>query len=110
MKKGSDEKPSFVPEIRGTALDVDWNRGPNGEAAGSPDGQCVPHTYLDALHRPLEQGRWSYPPWLGWKEFVPDYVGSFRHGTLCATEIHAIAVLLEMVFGQPRSVMNFKMN
>ena len=50
---------------------VDWNRGPNGEPAESPDGQCAPHAYVDVFHRRLEQGRWFYTPCLGWKEFVP---------------------------------------
>src|ERR1035441_1262235 len=56
---------------------LDWNRGPNGEPAESPDGQCAPHAYVDAFHRRLERGRWFYTPCLGWKEFVPDYVGPF---------------------------------
>jgi CRISPR-associated protein Cas5d len=81
--------------------EVDWNRGPNGEEAGSPDGQCAPHAYVDAFHRRLERGRWFYTPCLGWKEFVPDYVGPFRDGTKrCLTENHDIPAMLWMVFDQ----------
>jgi CRISPR-associated protein Cas5d len=84
--------------------EVDWNRGPNGESAESPDGQCAPHAYVDAFHRRLERGRWFYTPCLGWKEFVPDYVGPFRDGTApCATENHAIPAFLEMVFDQSQN-------
>lgn len=83
---------------------VEWNRGPNGEPAKSPDGQCAPHAYMDAFQRRLERGRWFYTPCLGWKEFVPDYVGPFRDGTAtCATENHVIPAFLEMVFDQKQN-------
>jgi CRISPR-associated protein Cas5d len=84
--------------------EVDWNRGPNGEPAESPDGQCAPHAYLDAFHRRLERGRWFYTPCLGWKEFVPDYVGPFRDGTApCVTENHVNPACLKRVLNQPQS-------
>jgi CRISPR-associated protein Cas5d len=84
--------------------EVDWNRGPNGEPAQSPDGQCGPHAYLDAFHRRLERGRWFYTPCLGWKEFVPDYIGPFRDGTApCPTENHVIPAFLKMVFDQEQN-------
>jgi CRISPR-associated protein Cas5d len=83
---------------------VEWNRGPNGETAVSPDGQCSPHAYVDAFQRRLERGRWFYTPCLGWKEFAPDYVGPFREGTsVCATENHAIPAFLEMAFDSPQN-------
>jgi CRISPR-associated protein Cas5d len=79
--------------------EVDWNRGPSGESAISPDGQCAPHAYAESFKRRLKQGRWYYTPCLGWKEFVPDYVGSFRDGTSrCIAENHKIPAFLEMVF------------
>lgn len=59
--------------------EVDWNRDPNGERGVSPDGQCAPHAYAAAFVRKLESGRWFYTPCLGWKEFVPDYVGPFHY-------------------------------
>jgi len=34
-------------------------------------------THVHAFQRRLERGRWFYTPCLGWKEFVPDYVGPF---------------------------------
>jgi hypothetical protein len=99
--------------------EVDWNRGPmatparSGDPAHAPDGQCAPHPYADAFQRRLERGRfpspigWERVPqagegWgVGWKEFVPDYVGPFRDSTApCATENHVIPAFLEMVFDQ----------
>ncbi len=71
--------------------EVDWNRGPNGEPAESPDGQCAPHAYVDAFQHRLERGRWFYTPCLGWKESAPDYIGPFRDWTrVCETENHEI--------------------
>jgi CRISPR-associated protein Cas5d len=82
---------------------VDWNRGPNGELAESPDGQCAPHAYVDAFSRRLERGRWFHTPCLGWKEFVPDYFGSFRDGTRpCESEYHEIPAMLWTVFDRPQ--------
>jgi len=83
---------------------VEWNRGPNGEPAVSPDGQSSPHAYMDAFKRRLEHGRWFCTPCLGWKEFVPDYVGPFREQTsVCVTENHVIPAFLEMVFDRPQN-------
>ena len=82
---------------------VEWNRGPNDESAQSPDGACSPHAYADVFARRLETVRWFYTPCLGWKEFVPDYVGPFRPGTTpCTTENHEIPAMLEMVFDRPQ--------
>jgi len=82
---------------------VDWNRGPNGEPAESPDGACSPHAYVDAFKRRLERGRWFYTPCLGWKEFVPDYFGPLRDGTTaCETENHEIPAMLWTVFDRPQ--------
>ena len=85
----------------------EWNRGPNGESAVSPDGQSSPHAYIDAFRRRLEQGRWFYTPCLGWKEFVPDYVGPFREATsVCVSENHVIPAFLEIGFNQPQVSFN----
>jgi CRISPR-associated protein Cas5d len=80
---------------------LDWNHGVHDERVESPDGICSPHAYVDAFNRRLERGRWFYTPCLGWKEFVPDYVGGFReHTKPCLTESHVIPAFLEMVFDQ----------
>jgi CRISPR-associated protein Cas5d len=83
--------------------EVDWYRGPSDERVESPNNACSPHAYVEVLQRRLERGRWFYTPCLGWKEFVPDYVGPFRDGTSpCLTENHVIPAFLEMVFDQPQ--------
>jgi CRISPR-associated protein Cas5d len=82
---------------------ADWNRGPNGEPADSPDGTCSPHAYADVFNRRLERGRWFHTPCLGWKEFVPDYFGLFRDGTRpCESEHHEIPAMLWTVFDRPQ--------
>jgi CRISPR-associated protein Cas5d len=74
------------------------------EVSRGPDGTFAPHAYQDAFSRRLQRGQWFYTPCLGWKEFVPDYVGSFREGTsVCTTENHVIPAFLEMVFDQPQN-------
>lgn len=84
--------------------EVDWNRGPQGERAESPDGTCAPHAYQDAFNRRLETGRWFYQPCLGWKEFVPDYAGPFRAEThACDDENHELPTMLRMVFDRPQN-------
>ena len=83
--------------------EVDWNRGPNGERAPSPDGQYSPHAFQDAFNRRLMNGQWFYTPCLGWKEFTPDYVGPFRHKTyVCESESHELPSMLRMVFDRPQ--------
>ena len=89
--------------------EVDWNRGPmatparSGEPAESPDGQHAPHAFQDAFNRRLSSGQWFYTPCLGWKEFVPDYVGPFRPETrVCESENHEMPTMLRMVFDKPQ--------
>lgn len=39
------------------------------------------HACQDMFGRRLEKGQWHDTPFLGWREFVPDYIGPFREGT-----------------------------
>lgn len=83
--------------------EVDWYRGPTNERVDSPKDACSPHAYVEVFNRRMERGRWFYTPCLGWKEFVPDYIGPFRADTApCLTEKHNIPAFLEMVFDQPQ--------
>jgi len=81
------------------------------------------HAYVDAFHRRLERGRFPSPiGWervpqagegggLGWKEFVPDYVGPFRDGTApCVTENHVNPACLKRVLNQPQNAANGSVN
>lgn len=45
------------------------------------------HAYQDIFNRRLKRGQCFAIPCLGWKEFVPDYVGPFRDGTRVQTDI-----------------------
>lgn len=74
------------------------------EVGRGPDGSFSPHAFQDAFLRRLEEGRWFYQPCLGWKEFVPDYVGSYRAGTSCCeSENHLVPSILHSVFDKPQS-------
>jgi CRISPR-associated protein Cas5d len=74
------------------------------EVSRAPEGTFSPHAYQDAFRRRLETGQWFYQPCLGWKEFVPDYVGPFRPETnLCETESHELPTMLHMVFDQAQN-------
>lgn len=39
------------------------------------------HACQDIFTRRLAKGQWHDTPFLGWQEFVPDYMGPFREGT-----------------------------
>lgn len=39
------------------------------------------HAYQAIFNRRLKKGTWFVQPCLGWKEFVPSYVGPLRNGT-----------------------------
>lgn len=46
------------------------------------------HAYQDRFNRRLKKGQMHYMPCLGWKEFVPDYVGGFRTETTICKDIN----------------------
>lgn len=48
------------------------------------------HAYQAMFERRLQRGQWHHVPCLGWKEFVPDYVGPFRADTEVCTEISTV--------------------
>lgn len=45
------------------------------------------HACQDMFYRRLEKGQWHDTPFLGWREFVPDYIGSFRETTRVQEEV-----------------------
>lgn len=60
------------------------------------------HACQEIFLRRLERGQFFYVPCLGWKEFVPTYVGSFRESTRPETTINlSIPSMLHSVFSQP---------
>ena len=49
-----------------------------------------PHAYQEMFERRLRRGQWHHVPCLGWKEFVPDYVGPFRDDTKVSTDFTTV--------------------
>ena len=45
------------------------------------------HAYQEQFERRLQQGQLYYTPCLGWKEFVPDYLGPFRDTTIIQQDL-----------------------
>ena len=57
------------------------------------------HAYQEMFERRLRNGQCHSMPFMGWKEFVPDYVGPFRKDTRVCDEISTvISSMLWQVF------------
>jgi CRISPR-associated protein Cas5d len=57
------------------------------------------HAYREMFNRRLKRGQCFSIPFLGWKEFAPDYVGSFRQTTQVMRDINLrIPSMLRQVF------------
>ena len=52
-----------------------------------PDGTNSRHALQEIFLRRLTKGQFWHTPCLGWKEFVPSYVGPFRDSTAVETSI-----------------------
>lgn len=48
------------------------------------------HAYQEMFERRLRRGQWHQVPCLGWREFVPDYVGPFRESTSVCLELSTV--------------------
>ena len=48
------------------------------------------HAYQEMFERRLRRGQWHHVPCLGWKEFVPDYVGPYRKTTTICSDISTV--------------------
>ncbi len=77
-------------------LYADVRSEPNGYANhGRPGKQNVgttngAHAYEEVFKRRLNHGQFFSTPFMGWKEFTPDYVGHFREKTLVCTDINLV--------------------
>lgn len=68
----------------------------------SPYGVNDLHACQEIFQRRLKRGQFFYVPCLGWKEFVPSYVGEFREETQPDSSINLIIPsMLHSVFSQP---------
>ena len=71
-------------------------------AAESPNGNNHLHAVQEIFLRRLRKGQYFYTPCLGWKEFVPSYVGPLRDGTEVEKSINQILPsMLHSVFDNP---------
>ena len=69
------------------------------EVAQSPHGNNHLHALQDFFNRRLNKGRFYYTQCLGWKEFVPSYVGEFRECTKKQEDLNmVIPSMLHSVF------------
>ncbi len=74
---------------------------PGMQSKGTTNGA---HAYQAMFERRLKNGQLYYTPCLGWKEFVPDYVGFFRPETKVCNDINiAIPSMLRTCFSQGKN-------
>jgi CRISPR-associated protein Cas5d len=60
---------------------------------------CPEHAYQAIFNRRLKRGQSFAIPFLGWKEFVPDYIGPFRESTRVMSDMNQnISGMLRQVF------------
>lgn len=60
---------------------------------------CPEHAYQEIFNRRLRRGQCFSIPFLGWKEFAPDYVGLFRDSTQVLRDFNTnISSMLRQVF------------
>lgn len=55
-----------------------------------PDGVNSRHALQEMFLRRLSKGQYWHTPCLGWKEFVPSYIGPFRQETKVETSINEV--------------------
>jgi CRISPR-associated protein Cas5d len=61
------------------------------------------HAYQEMFRRRMAKGQWHAVPCLGWKEFVPDYVGPLRDATYRNEQLNAmIPSMLHETFSPSR--------
>lgn len=101
LRKGNQMAKGSSYQIPATVLiDVCYRLyGIVEEVSMSRDGTNHRHYLQDLFVRRLKQGRFYYTPCLGWKEFVPSYVGEFRESTKKQEDINiVIPSMLHSVF------------
>ena len=73
------------------------------------------HAYQEMFERRMSRGQWARTPCLGWQEFVPDYLGTFRTSvTQVQQDINLVLPsMLEHVFprqNDPRRAPTYRQN
>jgi len=72
-------------EVRQTRVDRPLSEKARRQAS---KGLNALHACQDIFNRRLEKGQWYDTPCLGWREFVPDYMGPFRDETRIQEDIN----------------------
>lgn len=71
------------------------------QATGTTNGA---HAYQDRFNRRLKRGQMHHMPCLGWKEFVPDFVGEFRAETTVCEDVNVnIPSMLQTCFPEGKN-------
>jgi CRISPR-associated protein Cas5d len=84
--------------------EVKLNTRTNGRISGKTEAwlKCTTspaHAHQEIFNRRLNRGQSHYIPCLGWKEFTPEYVGTFRQGIHVCTDINmTLPSMLRQVF------------
>ena len=77
------------------------NRVPDNARQWDSKTTSPRHAYQNIFNRRLKRGQCFTIPFLGWKEFGPDYFGTFRETTKVQTDIKMeIASMLREVFSE----------
>lgn len=89
--------------IHAQICDVDHDRGQTEQSSvyrrANINGA---HAYQEMFQRRLLKGQWYSTPCLGWKEFVPNYVGPLRPNSApCVSVNVCLPSMLQAVFSQP---------
>lgn len=89
--------------IHAEVANVDHNRGQSESSRRYRESRINgAHAYQEMFQRRLGLGQWFSTPSLGWREFVPDYVGPFRESSKPCTEVSAkLPSMLRAVFSEP---------
>lgn len=88
--------------IYGEAVGVDHDRGQTERSGVYRKAKINgAHAYQEMFQRRLLKGQWYSTPCLGWKEFVPNYVGPLRDETKPCPSVNAcIPSMLQSVFSE----------
>jgi CRISPR-associated protein Cas5d len=90
-------------KIYAEVASVDHERGQSDRSRQFRDNRINgAHAYQEMFMRRLRRGQWYSMPSLGWREFVPDYVGPLREMSRPCVDVNAkLPSMLRTVFSEP---------
>lgn len=89
--------------IKAEVVNIDHERGQSNDSRRYRNQRVNgAHAYQEMFERRLKRGQWHSMPSLGWREFVPDYVGPFRETSRPCVDVNAkLPSMLRSVFSEP---------